>query len=175
MLVRRMLPTGGLALDLIASHLAVHPCTLQRQLAAEGRTFAEIVDDVRRDEAQHDLRRTRSPFGQLAGLLGYSEERPSSAPANAGSAHPPRTTDDTRTLGPPTRSPAANHEPPRDVFLGYRVRRDSRVVKKSIKIARGTPACGGPCRRTRRGGSGGAIHARVGHRETIPGTDAASA
>ena len=43
MLVRRMLPTGGLTLELVASHLAVHPRTLQRQLAAEGRTFAEVV------------------------------------------------------------------------------------------------------------------------------------
>lgn len=74
MLVRRMLPTGGLALDLIASHLAIHPRTLQRQLVAEGQTFAEIVDDVRRDEAQHYLRHTRIPLGQLAGLLGYSEQ-----------------------------------------------------------------------------------------------------
>ena len=74
MLVRRMLPTGGLTLELVASHLAVHPRTLQRQLAVEGRTFAEVVDDVRRDEAQHYLRHTRIPFGQLAGLLGYSEQ-----------------------------------------------------------------------------------------------------
>ena len=74
MLVRRMLPTGGLALELVASHLAVHPRTLQRQLAAEGHTFAEVVDDVRRDEAQHYLCHTRIPFGQLAGLLGYSEQ-----------------------------------------------------------------------------------------------------
>lgn len=74
MLVRRMLPTGGLALELVASHLAVHPRTLQRQLAEEGHTFADVVDAVRRDEAQHYLRHTRIPFGQLAGLLGYSEQ-----------------------------------------------------------------------------------------------------
>ena len=47
---------------------------VRQQLAAEGRTFAEVVDDVRRDEAQHYLRHTRIPFGQLAGLLGYSEQ-----------------------------------------------------------------------------------------------------
>jgi AraC-like DNA-binding protein len=74
MLVRRMLPTGGLTLELVASHLAMHPRTLQRQLTAEGSTFADLVDDVRRDEAQHYLRHTRIPFGQLAGLLGYSEQ-----------------------------------------------------------------------------------------------------
>ncbi len=74
LLVRRMLPTGGLALELVASHLAVHPRTLQRQLAQAGSTFADIVDEVRREEAQRYLTDTRMPLGQIAGLLGYSEQ-----------------------------------------------------------------------------------------------------
>lgn len=74
LLIRRMLPTGGLALDLVASHLAVHPRTLQRQLAQAGSGFAELVDEVRREEARRHLADTRMPLGQIAGLLGYSEQ-----------------------------------------------------------------------------------------------------
>lgn len=74
LLIRRMLPTGGLTLDLVAQHLAVHPRTLQRQLEAQGTSFAALVDEVRRDEADRYLRSSDIPLGQLAGLLGYSEQ-----------------------------------------------------------------------------------------------------
>lgn len=74
LLIRRMLPTGGLTLDLVAQHLAVHPRTLQRQLEAQGTSFAALVDQVRREEADRYLRATDMPLGQLAGLLGYSEQ-----------------------------------------------------------------------------------------------------
>ena len=74
LLIRRMLPTGGLTLDLVASHLALHPRTLQRQLAAKGTSFAVLVDQVRRDEAERYLRETDVSLGQLAGILGYGEQ-----------------------------------------------------------------------------------------------------
>ncbi|HWJ08540.1 MAG TPA: helix-turn-helix domain-containing protein, partial [Nocardioides sp.] len=73
-LVRRMLPTGGLSLELVAEQLAQHPRTLQRQLAAQGATFAGVVDAVRREEAERYLRDTDMPFGQLSGNLGFSEQ-----------------------------------------------------------------------------------------------------
>ena len=73
-LVRRLLPTGGLTLDLVAAHLAVHPRTLERHLAAEGSTFAELVDAARRDEAERCLRDTDIPLGQVAAQLGFSEQ-----------------------------------------------------------------------------------------------------
>lgn len=74
LLIRRMLPTGGLTLDLVATHLALHPRTLQRQLAAQGATFAGLVDEVRREEAERYLRESDVPLSQLAGILGYSEQ-----------------------------------------------------------------------------------------------------
>lgn len=73
-LVRHMLPTGGLDLDLVADQLAVHRRTLQRQLAEQGTSFAGLVDQVRRDEAERYLRETDMPLGQLAGVLGLSEQ-----------------------------------------------------------------------------------------------------
>lgn len=73
-LIRRMLPMGVLDLGLIADQLVQHPRTLQRHLAARGTSFAELVDRVRRDEAERHLRDTDMPLGQLAGVLGFSEQ-----------------------------------------------------------------------------------------------------
>jgi AraC-like DNA-binding protein len=73
-LVRRMLPTGALDLALVAEQLAQHPRTVQRHLAARGTSFAGVVDQVRRDEAERYLRDTDMPLTQLAGVLGFSEQ-----------------------------------------------------------------------------------------------------
>lgn len=73
-LIRRMLPTGALGIDLVAAQLGQHRRTLQRQLAAQGTTFASLVDQVRRDEAERHLRDTDMPLGQLSGVLGLSEQ-----------------------------------------------------------------------------------------------------
>jgi AraC-like DNA-binding protein len=73
-LVARILPTGGLDLDLVAGHLAQHRRTLQRQLADQGTTFAELVDRVRREEAERCLRDTDLAFGELSRMLGFSEQ-----------------------------------------------------------------------------------------------------
>ncbi|MFC9556843.1 AraC family transcriptional regulator ligand-binding domain-containing protein [Rhodococcus sp. NPDC056960] len=73
-LIRRMISTGGLNIKLVADHLAVHPRTLQRNLAAHGTSFGELVEDVRKEEMQRYLRDTHLPLSQVAGLLGYSEQ-----------------------------------------------------------------------------------------------------
>lgn len=73
-LIRRMLPTGSLDLDLVAGQLAQHRRTLQRHLADQGTSFAALVDQVRRDDAERFLRETDMPFIQMAGILGFSEQ-----------------------------------------------------------------------------------------------------
>jgi AraC-like DNA-binding protein len=73
-LIRRTLPTGGPDLTVVADQLALHPRTLQRELAAHGTSFAELIDEVRRHEAERYLRETSMPLSQLAGVLGYSEQ-----------------------------------------------------------------------------------------------------
>lgn len=72
-LIRQLLPSGVLTRDLVAEQLAVHPKALQRQLAAEGFTFAGIVDGVRRELAQRYLRDTRVTSAHLARELGYAQ------------------------------------------------------------------------------------------------------
>ena len=73
-LIRRLLPTGALSLDQVAAHLALHPRTLQRQLHEQGTSYLALVDDVRRSETERYLGDTRVPLGQLAHLVGYTEQ-----------------------------------------------------------------------------------------------------
>lgn len=73
LLARRTL-TSGTSLELVAAELAVHPRTLQRELAERDQTFASILDGVRREEVMRYLRDTDLPIGGLARALGYSEQ-----------------------------------------------------------------------------------------------------
>lgn len=70
----QLLGTGAPDLGVVARLLDVHPRTLQRRLAEEGAGFAEVLDDVRRTEAERYLTTTDAPMGQIAGLLGLSEQ-----------------------------------------------------------------------------------------------------
>jgi AraC-like DNA-binding protein len=58
----------------VARVLAVHPRTLQRRLAAEGTSFTRVLDDVRSDAAHRYITGTSLPFGQIAALVGFSEQ-----------------------------------------------------------------------------------------------------
>lgn len=73
-LVRRLLPTGAVGLADIARHLGVHPKALQRRLAAEQTTFADLVEKIRRETAHRLLRETDLSLDQLCRQLGYAEQ-----------------------------------------------------------------------------------------------------
>ncbi|GAY18937.1 AraC family transcriptional regulator [Mycobacterium sp. shizuoka-1] len=73
-LVRQLLPSGTVTLDLIAEQLHLHPKALQRRLTADDTTFAAIVDEVRRELAERYLRDTRITLSHLARELGYAEQ-----------------------------------------------------------------------------------------------------
>lgn len=73
-LARRLLPTGTLDLEIVASQLALHPRTLQRRLAEEGTTFEQVVDEVRRRMTERYLQDTDMSLGHLASELGYGEQ-----------------------------------------------------------------------------------------------------
>ncbi|XTP35418.1 AraC family transcriptional regulator [Mycobacterium sp. TJFP1] len=70
----QLMGTGALDIAVVARQLAMHPRTLQRRLAAAGTTFDRLVDEVRRESTRRYLRDTDMPMGQLAGVLGYSEQ-----------------------------------------------------------------------------------------------------
>lgn len=73
-IVRQLLPTGAATLEVIAAQFTLHPKTLQRRLAAEGVSFSELVDEVRRAAAEHYLRDTDIGLTHLTRELGYTEQ-----------------------------------------------------------------------------------------------------
>jgi AraC-like DNA-binding protein len=73
-LTRRLLPTGQCSADAIAAELTMHPRTLQRRLAIEGTRCQDIIDSERRDQAARYLGEPGLHLGQIAGLLGYTEQ-----------------------------------------------------------------------------------------------------
>lgn len=72
-IVRQLLPTGELTADTVARQFGIHAKTLQRRLASEGTTYAELVDGTRRDLAHRLLAGTDLPMGHVARQLGYAE------------------------------------------------------------------------------------------------------
>ncbi|MBG0565391.1 AraC family transcriptional regulator [Actinoplanes aureus] len=68
------LGTGPTDLAGVARVLAVHPRTLQRELADEGQSFAEILDGLRRSRARTYLTTTDMPLAQVSHLLGFAEQ-----------------------------------------------------------------------------------------------------
>lgn len=57
----------------IAAQLHMTPRTLQRRLADEGTSFAELSDAVRRHSAERYLRDGRLPLAEVAYLVGFSD------------------------------------------------------------------------------------------------------
>ncbi|GAA1891704.1 AraC family transcriptional regulator [Lapillicoccus jejuensis] len=66
--------TTRLEIGAVARLLALHPRTLQRRLAAEGTTFATVLDDVRRETARRLLTTTDLPMARVASALGLAEQ-----------------------------------------------------------------------------------------------------
>ncbi|QIX28903.1 AraC family transcriptional regulator [Nocardioides sp. JQ2195] len=68
------LHTTAPAIANVARLLAIHPRTLQRQLAAEGTTFEQVLDDVRRSAARRFITTTELPLGQVSAMVGFAEQ-----------------------------------------------------------------------------------------------------
>ena len=73
-LVVELLPTGTVAMNVLAKQFALHPKTFQRRLTAEGTTFGTLVEQARRELADHYLRETDLELTQIARELGYAEQ-----------------------------------------------------------------------------------------------------
>lgn len=72
--LQKLLGTAAPEIDAVARLLTIHPRTLQRRLAAEGTTFATLLDEVRRSEARRYLTTTDMPMSQVASLIGLAEQ-----------------------------------------------------------------------------------------------------
>ncbi|GAB4583612.1 AraC family transcriptional regulator [Nocardia sp. IFM 10818] len=72
--LQKLLGTTAPEIGAVARLLTIHPRTLQRRLAAEGTSFAALLDEVRRGEAHRYLTTTDMPMSQVASLLGLAEQ-----------------------------------------------------------------------------------------------------
>jgi AraC-like DNA-binding protein len=58
----------------IALELNMSDHTFQRRLSDEGTSFTELVEDTRRELAQHYLSDRRITIAEIAYMLGYSDQ-----------------------------------------------------------------------------------------------------
>ena len=68
------LPKGAPEAARLARALGLSERTLARQLSAEGTSYQQIVNELRRDTAKSYLSDPALSIGQVAYLLGYSEQ-----------------------------------------------------------------------------------------------------
>jgi AraC-like DNA-binding protein len=67
-----LLPSGRGTLEEVGGNLGVHPRALQRLLEKEGRTFATLVNEVRRELAVRYLSSSTHPIAAVAQMIGYA-------------------------------------------------------------------------------------------------------
>lgn len=67
-----LLPAGRATLEQVADNLDVHPRMLQRRLEKEGRTFALLLNEVRRELAQRYLSSSTHQVTVIAQMTGYA-------------------------------------------------------------------------------------------------------
>ncbi|WP_161554289.1 AraC family transcriptional regulator [Stenotrophobium rhamnosiphilum] len=72
--VLRRLSSGRVNMEEIAESLGVAPRTLQYRLEECGLSYRELLDQVRRDQAQRLLRMPEAALSEITFLLGYSEQ-----------------------------------------------------------------------------------------------------
>ena len=71
-LILRLLPEGDCSVDRVAQHLGVDRRTIHRRLAAEGRSFTQLLDEARREIATWQLIHSDQPLSEVTTLVGFS-------------------------------------------------------------------------------------------------------
>ena len=71
-LVAALLPGGRCTAEQVAAHLGMDRRTLHRHLAEHGETFSSLMQAVRAEFAQRQIRDSDRPLAELAELLGFS-------------------------------------------------------------------------------------------------------
>ncbi len=73
-LIMQLLRTGECTNERIAAELNLHPRTLHRHLVAEGTSFREVLDAIRRDQMLYYVQQTKLPFVRISERLGFAEQ-----------------------------------------------------------------------------------------------------
>jgi AraC-like DNA-binding protein len=72
-LIAEMLPRKPVSTATVAARLGISAPTLYRRLKAEGASFAELIDEVRRKLALHYIGEEEMPPTEASWRLGFSE------------------------------------------------------------------------------------------------------
>jgi AraC-like DNA-binding protein len=88
-IIMQYLGTGNCTNSRIAAALKLHPRTLHRRLTAEGTTFQQIKDEVRRDTLLYYLQQTRLDLALISERLGFAEQSVLTRSCNRWFAAPP--------------------------------------------------------------------------------------
>lgn len=89
-----LLATGEIRIERVARALGCSRQTLYRRLKAEGRTFAQVLDDLRRREALKLVRDAAFPVKEIAWRLGFSDPAAFSRAFKRWTGKSPRTMQD---------------------------------------------------------------------------------
>jgi len=73
-IVIEQLRGGEVTMEFMAARVAMSVPTLRRRLDDEGTTFSQIVDEIRKELAEHYLREPSVAVSEVAFLLGFSSE-----------------------------------------------------------------------------------------------------
>lgn len=73
-LIMALLPGGRCTAQQVALHLRVDRRTLHRHLSGDGLTFSALLDEVRSELVTRHLEESDQPIGEIAGLLGFSNQ-----------------------------------------------------------------------------------------------------
>jgi AraC-like DNA-binding protein len=71
-LLTALLPNGDCSIERVAAHMGINRRTLHRQLASQGATFTELLNDVRRRVTEAHLSAADRSLTEIAELIGYS-------------------------------------------------------------------------------------------------------
>lgn len=74
LIIARLLPTSECTLHNVAAKLLVHERSLQRQLKAQGSSFQQLIDEVRKEKAMAYLNIPNMPMSKVAEMLGFEEQ-----------------------------------------------------------------------------------------------------
>jgi len=69
-----LLGTGRISTRWVAAHLETSSRTLQRRLTAEDTTYAELLDEVRRERAMTLLAETMLPLSEVSAMLDFADQ-----------------------------------------------------------------------------------------------------
>jgi AraC-like DNA-binding protein len=72
--ISHILGTEPCTRERVARAVNIHPRTMQRRLLADGTSFQQVKDEVRRDRLLYYLAKTDLPFGSVSEKLGFTEQ-----------------------------------------------------------------------------------------------------